>query len=130
MRAEVARIDSDLELQPRERSPGAWATSLGISATILNIFSVRRESNGQEGVDKEVEFLRITPDRVIQNMTQLAMKIRASAANYRQRNIDPQLEVTVNPKVKRAKEAVLRWRGVEAPDKGSVEPEQPPGMNR
>jgi hypothetical protein len=130
MRAEVARIDSDLELEPLERSPGAWATSLGISATILNIFSARRETGGQEGVDKEVEFLRITPDRVIRNMTQLAMKIRASAASYRQRGIDPQLEVTVNPKVKRAKEAVLRWRGVEAPNKGPVEPEQSPGMNR
>ena len=112
LRAQLARVTSDLERNPNDKSPGSWAVSLGISTTALNFFSYRKASQGQDGVNRLAQFLKVTPDVVIDRMKRLVPRIRAGVAQYRERGIDPQVEVTVNPYLAEAQKAVARWRAI------------------
>jgi hypothetical protein len=104
----LGHVSSDLDKSAGTRSPGSWAYHLNTCTTALNTFSNTKERFGD--VDRTATFLTVSPEGVVRWMRRLTANIVEVTNQYRKAGIDPQVHVTVNPYLDRAKKAAVRWK--------------------
>jgi len=107
LRGELHIYEEDLRLN-RHRSPNSWAIACSACAHVLNEFSFLPD------IEMYQQIMQFSPRRVILLMAACAKKAKEGAAAYRKRGINPQAAVTIDPHLKRAREALGRWRAREA----------------